>query len=200
MCLSPVLGPARDPRWGRTEETFGEDTFLISAMARHYTWGMQGRRLTNSTVIAEPKHYAAHSIPEGGRNTAVSHVGPREMLDSFLPQFESAVRAGALSIMSAYSEYDGVPCSASHYLLTEKLRQDFGFKGFVLSDLGAVKRNWDTHATAATAQDAIKQFILAGGNSQFYDVSTAHSSKQQQQLLPLPAHLSLSLPCSAVRP
>ena len=176
MCLSPVLGAAREPRWGRSEETFGEDSFLIASMARHYTLGMQGTKLSNETVVAEPKHYAAHSIPEGGRNTAVSHLGPREMLDTFLPQFESAVRAGALSVMSAYSEYDGVACSGSYYLLTEKLRRDFGFKGFVLSDLGAVSRLWDTHHQAASPQAAVLQFLIAGGNSQFYDVSSSARS------------------------
>ena len=212
MCLAPVLGAAREPRWGRSEETshhthttrrhqrlppppaivperlseadlpcpspvpppvsvrsYGEDTYLISALARHFVWGLQGRALTNATVISEPKHYAAHSIPEGGRNTAVSHVGPRELLDTFLPQFESAVRAGALSIMSAYSEYDGVPCSGSHYLLTEVLRDTFGFRGFVLSDLGAVGKLADTHRVAATPEDGIKLFLTAGGNCQFYD-------------------------------
>ena len=169
MCLAPVLGPTREPRWGRSEETFGEDTYLITQYARHFVYGMQGRTLTNATVVSEPKHYAAHSIPEGGRNTAVSHVGPREMLDTFLPQFESAVRAGALSMMSAYSEYDGQPCSASHYLLTQKLRTDWGFRGFVLSDLGAVQELNTRHFVAATGQDAIKQFLIAGGNSQFYD-------------------------------
>ena len=149
--------------------SYGEDTFLISAFARHFVWGMQGRALGNATVVAEPKHYAAHSIPEGGRNTAVSHVGPREMLDTFLPQFEAAVRAGALSIMSAYSEYDGVPCSGSHYLLTQKLRTDFGFQGFVLSDLGAVALLQNSHRVAAGPADAVHLFLQAGGNSQFYD-------------------------------
>ena len=177
MCLAPVLGAAREPRWGRSEETFGEDTYLIKTYARHFVWGMQGRQLSNATVVSEPKHYAAHSIPEGGRNTAVSHVGPREMLDTFLPQFESAVRAGALSIMSAYSEYDGQPCSASHYLLTQKLRTDWGFKGFVLSDLGAVSELYNRHFIASDPQDAVEQFLIAGGNSQFYDFD--HATYQQ---------------------
>ena len=160
--------PLSSPRCVRS---YGEDTFLISAFARHFVWGLQGRTLSNATVISEPKHYAAHSIPEGGRNTAVSHVGPREMLDTFLPQFEAAVHAGALSIMSAYSEYDGMPCSGSHYLLTEVLREQFGFKGFVLSDLGAVALLANGHRVAATPEDAIKRFLIAGGNSQFYDYS-----------------------------
>ena len=177
MCLAPVLGAAREPRWGRSEETFGEDTYLIKTYARHFVWGMQGRQLSNATVVSEPKHYAAHSIPEGGRNTAVSHVGPREMLDTFLPQFESAVRAGALSMMSAYSEYDGVPCSASQYLLTQKLRTDWGFKGFVLSDLGAVQELATRHFIAGSPQSAIEQFLIAGGNSQFYDYD--HDTYQQ---------------------
>ena len=177
MCLAPVLGAAREPRWGRSEETFGEDTYLIKTYARHFVWGMQGRQLSNATVVSEPKHYAAHSIPEGGRNTAVSHVGPREMLDTFLPQFESAVRAGALSMMSAYSEYDGQPCSASHYLLTQKLRTDWGFQGFVLSDLGAVQELATRHFIAGSPQDAIEQFLIAGGNSQFYDYD--HDTYQQ---------------------
>ena len=177
MCLAPVLGAAREPRWGRSEETYGEDTYLIKTYARHFVWGMQGRELGNATVVSEPKHYAAHSIPEGGRNTAVSHVGPREMLDTFLPQFESAVRAGALSMMSAYSEYDGQPCSASHYLLTQKLRTDWGFKGFVLSDLGAVNELQTRHFITDSAQGAVEAFLIAGGNSQFYDYD--HATYQQ---------------------
>lgn len=170
-CLSPVLGLAREPRWGRTEETYGEDTYLASRMAVAMVRGMQGDSLaTDHTIVAEPKHFAAHSIPEGGRNTAPSHVGERELREVFLPVFRAAfVEGGAMSVMSAYSEIDGVPCTANGWLLTKVLREEWGFRGFVLSDLGAIAMLHNTHHVAATPKDAIRQAIEAGVDMQFYD-------------------------------
>jgi len=170
-CLSPVLGLARDPRWGRTEETYGEDTYLASRMAVAMVTGMQGKTLNSDhTIIAEPKHFAAHSIPEGGRNTAPVPIGERELREVFLPVFRAAfVEGGAMSVMSAYSEIDGVPCTGNKWLLTDVLRGEWGFQGFVLTDLGAISMLYNTHHTAATEVDAILQAVQAGVDMQFYD-------------------------------
>ncbi|KAJ3086156.1 hypothetical protein HK102_013459 [Quaeritorhiza haematococci] len=174
MCLAPVLGIARDPRWGRVEETFGEDTFLASQMGLALITGLQndGNLTSPTSVIAEPKHFAAHSIPEGGRNLGPAQLGPREFFRSFAPVFETALLHGdAQSVMSAYSEIDGVPCSANKALLRTLLRDMWRFKGFVLSDLGAINMLWSWHRVAQTPKEAIRQFLTAGGNMQFYDFS-----------------------------
>jgi beta-glucosidase len=171
QCLSPVLGLSRDPRWGRTEETYGEDPYLASRMAVAMVSGMQGKSLnTDHSVIAEPKHFAAHSIPEGGRNTAPTHVGERELREVFLPVFRAAfVEGGAMSVMSAYSEIDGVPCTSNKWLLTEVLRQEWGFRGFVLTDLGALAMLDGTHHVADGGKEGVRQAIEAGVDMQFYD-------------------------------
>jgi beta-glucosidase len=171
MCLAPVLGLARDPRWGRTEETYGEDTYLASRLALSMVSGMQGESLnTDHTVVAEPKHFAAHSIPQGGINQAVTHLGERELRNVFLPVFKAAlVEGGAMSVMAAYSEIDGVPCIANKWLLTDLLRQEWEFKGFVLSDLGAIQQLETQHHTAGSPKEAIRQAVEAGVDMQFYD-------------------------------
>lgn len=170
-CLSPVLGLARDPRWGRTEETYGEDPYLASRMAVAMVTGMQGKSLnTDHSVIAEPKHFAAHSLPEGGCNTAPVHIGERELREVFLPVFKAAfVEGGAMSVMSAYSEIDGVPCTSNKWLLTKVLRQEWGFRGFVLTDLGAMAMLDSPHHIAENGKDAARQAIEAGVDMQFYD-------------------------------
>ena len=170
-CLSPVLDLARDPRWGRTEETYGEDTHLAARLAVAMVQGMQGEGLSSDrAVIAEPKHFAAHGVPEGGRNTAPAHMGERELREAFLPVFEAAVTEGkALGIMSAYSEIDGVPCTANRWLLTDVLRGEWGFRGFVLSDAGAIGLLQWVHRTADSPKEAIRQAVQAGVDMQFYD-------------------------------
>lgn len=176
QCFAPVIGTAREPRWGRVVEGFGEDVFLTANSALMYVLGAQGgdpsgAALNESTsIIAEPKHYIAHSAPQSGANAAPVHVGRRELLDTFAPQFEWAVRyGGARGIMAAYHELDGVPSCANEYTLTELLRTEWGFQGWVLSDLGAVSMMQATHNTASSPADAIVQFLSAGGNSQYYD-------------------------------
>ena len=178
MLLCPVLGIAREPRWGRVEETYGEDPYLDSEMGLAMVEGLQGKTLSsNSSVIAEPKHFAAHSIPEGGLNTSPALIGKRELESDFLPVFKKAfVQGGAMGVMSAYSETDGIPNTANHWLLTTMLRQRWGFKGFVLSDLGALHMLQSTHKVAATEEDAIREAVKAGLNMQFYDYS--HQSYQ----------------------
>ena len=171
MILGPVLDIARDPRWGRVEEDFGEDPFLSGHLGLAYVEGMQGDSLdTDHTVIAEPKHFAAHGSPEGGLNTAPAHAGEREVRTIMLKSFEPTVREGhAFGIMASYNDIDGIPCIANPWLLTTVLRQEWGFNGFVLSDLGAIRRLYDTHHTAVSPAEAVWQAINAGVDMQFYD-------------------------------
>lgn len=172
MILGPVLGLARDPRWGRMEETYGEDPYLDGCNGVAMVRGLQGDSLANANaVIAEPKHFAMHSIPEGGSNTSPVSVGEREAR-SFLYVFDQAVKVGgAKAVMAAYSEDDGIPCIDNKWLLTDVLRKEWGFKGFVLSDLGAIKMTWQDHHVASGAGDALAQAFKAGVNMQFYDFS-----------------------------
>jgi beta-glucosidase len=172
FCLSPVLDLARDPRWGRVEETYGECPFLTSQMAVAMVRGMQARGNLNSSfaVVAEMKHFAAHGSPYGGRNTAPVKEGQREVYSTYLVPFrEAVVEAGARGVMAAYNEVDGIPNAANYELLTNVLRKTWGFKGIVVSDLGAISMLKHTHFVAADASDAIRQFHEAGGNIQFYD-------------------------------
>jgi beta-glucosidase len=171
MLLAPVLCLPRDPRWGRTEETYGEDTYLDARNGVAMVKGLQGAGVDQpDAVISEPKHFAVHGIPEAGSNTAPVNMGEREARSAFLYVFEKAVReGGALGMMAAYSELDGIPCVDNRWLLTDILRKEWGFKGFVLSDLGAIRMSLENHHTAANIPDALAQTIKAGLDMQFYD-------------------------------
>ncbi len=171
--LGPNLDLGRDPRWGRVEETFGEDVYLNSRMAVNLIKGMQGESLkASNTVAAEPKHFGIHGIPESGSNTGPVFIGEREARSTHLYIFEKAVReAGARGIMAAYHDLDGVPCIGNSWLLTDVLRDEWGFDGMVVSDLGAIRRQLDPHFTAATPKEAITKAIHAGLDMQFYDFS-----------------------------
>ena len=176
QCFAPVIGTAREPRWGRVQETYGEDVWLTAQLAYHWVLGAQGgvgdgsRLHLNTSIVAEPKHYIAHSAPEGGNNAAPVHIGRRELLTTFAPQFELAVRdAGARGIMAAYHELDGVPSCANNFTLTTLLRDEWGFTGWVLADDGAVSMMQHTHRTASSPADALVQFLMAGGNTPYYD-------------------------------
>ena len=160
--LSPVLDVAREPRWGRTEETFGEDPYLIASLGAAYIGGLQGDDPT-SGIIATPKHFAAHGFPEGGRNCASVHVPPREFREVFLFPFEVAIKvARAGSLMNAYHEIDGIPCASSWELLTGILREEWGFDGIVVSDYGAIKQLEAFHHVAAGEKEAAVQALEAG--------------------------------------
>ncbi|MEM2926091.1 MAG: glycoside hydrolase family 3 N-terminal domain-containing protein [Candidatus Bathyarchaeia archaeon] len=160
--LAPVLDVVRDPRWGRTEETYGEDPYLVANMGVGYIRGLQGDSLS-SGVVATPKHFAAHGFPEGGRNCAPVHVSPRELREVFLFPFEAAIRmACAYSLMNAYHDIDGVPCASSRELLTETLRQKWGFQGYVVSDYGAIEMLKTFHHVAANEMEAAVQALEAG--------------------------------------
>jgi beta-glucosidase len=179
MILGPVLCLPHDPRWGRVEETYGEDPYLDALNGVAMIKGLQGKKLSDrNAVIAEPKHFAVHGIPEAGSNTAPVNIGEREARSTYLYVFEKAVKeGGAMGIMAAYSEIDGIPCVDNKWLLTDVLRKEWGFKGFVLSDLGAIKMSLQNHAVAANSSDALSQTFNAGLNMQFYDFGHAEFLK-----------------------
>ena len=169
--LGPVLGIGREPRWGRVAETFGEDTYLAGELGLSMVKGMQGDTLASDrSIIAEPKHFAVHSQPQAGGNSSPVLVGERTARQDFLPSFEKVfTKGGALGTMCAYSELDGIPCAANHWLLTEVLRKEWGFKGIVVSDLGAIKYIQTTHYAASSPRESIRQAVAAGVDMQFYD-------------------------------
>jgi len=158
--LAPVLDVSRDVRWGRTEETFGEDPYLVGVLATRYVRGLQG---PHRDLLATLKHYVGHSFSEGGRNHAPVHVGWRELNDVFLLPFEMAVKqANAGSVMPAYHDIDGEPAHASHHLLTEVLRNQWGFDGLVVADYVGVSLLYQHHGVAADATEAAALAFNAG--------------------------------------
>ena len=160
--LSPVLDVARDPRWGRMEETFGEDPYLIARMGVAYVRGLQGDDIRNG-VIATVKHFAGYGKPEAGLNHAPSDIPPRMLREVYLYPFEKAVReAGVLSVMNAYQEIDGVPCAASKELLTAILRNEWGFDGIVVADYYAVLMLNTFHRVASDRVEAARLALAAG--------------------------------------
>ncbi len=160
--LGPVLDLARDPRWGRIEETYGEDPYLAAAMGIAYVRGLQGPDLT-AGVAATGKHLVGHGLAEGGLNQAPVHVGPRELRNEQLYPFEAAVReAGLVSVMPAYCDVDGMPCHASRELLTQILRDEWGFDGVVASDYVAVSMLATQHRLTADLSMAAMLALEAG--------------------------------------
>ena len=139
--LAPVLDVCRDPRWGRTEETFGEDPYLVARMGVAFVRGLQGDDPRDG-VIATAKHFVGYGASEGGMNWAPARIPPRELRDVYLHPFEAAVRDGraSRSVMNAYNEIDGVPCAADHELLTTLLREEWGFDGCVVSDYFSIRQ------------------------------------------------------------
>lgn len=164
ISYGPVLDLAREPRWSRVEETLGEDHYLSGEMAAAMIKGLGGGNLSLPySTIATLKHFIAYGISEGGQNGARSIVGPRELKQVFLPPFKRAIDAGALSVMTSYNSLDGVPCTSNKQLLTEMLREEWGFdRGFVVSDLFSIDGLKGTHRTATSSQEAAIQALLAG--------------------------------------
>lgn len=160
---SPILDIAQDPRWGRVVECYGEDPFLVGEMGKQMITGLQERGL-----VATPKHFAVYSIPVGGRDEGTRtdpHVAPREMRTLYLETFRKAFcDAGALGVMSSYNDYDGEPITGSYHFLTEILRHEWGFKGYVVSDSEAVEFLYSKHHVAADAVDGAAQVVNAGLN------------------------------------
>jgi beta-glucosidase len=160
--LAPVLDVARDARWGRVEETFGEDPYLIALLGVAYIRGLQGDDLANG-IVATAKHFVGYSMSEGGMNWAPPHIGWREMREVYMFPFEAAVREAKLaSLMNAYHELDGEPCGSSRELLTEILRGEWGFDGTVVSDYFAVNMLQEYHHVARSKAEGAHQALDAG--------------------------------------
>lgn len=160
---SPILDIAQDPRWGRCVETYGEDPYLVGELGKQMITSLQKYNL-----VATPKHFAVYSIPIGGRDGKTRtdpHVAPREMRTLYIEPFRMAFQeARALGVMSSYNDYDGEPITGSYHFLTEILRQEWGFKGYVVSDSEAVEFISNKHKVADTYEDGIAQAVNAGLN------------------------------------
>lgn len=160
---APNINIFRDPRWGRGQETYGEDPFLTSQMAIAFITGMQGNNPKYLKVIATPKHFDAYSGPELLRHQFSADVSKRDLFDTYLPAFRAAVREGkAYSVMAAYNSVNGVPCSADSFLLTDLLRKEWGFKGYVVSDCGAISDIYYGHKYAPSIMAASALAVKAG--------------------------------------
>jgi beta-glucosidase len=171
--LSPVLDLARDPRWGRTEETYGEDPYLVSRLGLAAIRGYQGtgRTLAPDKVFATAKHFAAHGTNEGGINTAPASFSERVLRDQYLFPFEVAVVEGrVMAVMPSYNELDGIPSHKNRWLLEEVLRKEWGFRGIVVSDYYAIEQMMSRHAVAADLPEAARQAIDAGVDVELPDI------------------------------
>jgi beta-glucosidase len=166
LVLTPVLDLARDPRWGRTEETYGEDPYLASRMGVAAITGLQGDDAPftgRRHVAATAKHFGGHGAPESGRNIGTAHMSEHELRDVHLRTFEAAVtEAGVTAVMPAYHEILGVPVHASPFMLSQVLRDEWGFEGIVVSDFFGIRNNWDTHRVAADSTEAARLAVTAG--------------------------------------
>jgi beta-glucosidase len=173
QALAPVLDVTRDPRWGRTEETFGEDHHLVADFGVAYVRGLQGDGFEadgfqgdgagGGGVVATAKHFVGYGLTEGGMNWAPAHIAPRELRETFVHPFEAAIReAGLGSVMNAYHEVDGMPCGADEALLTDLLRGELGFEGVVVSDYFAVNELKKHHRLAKTKGEAAALALTAG--------------------------------------
>ena len=182
QALTPVVDVARDARWGRVEETFGEDPYLVSRMGVAAVRGFQGDRTfaDKAKVIATLKHFVAHGQPESGQNCAPANVSMRELREVFLRPFHAAIRdAGAISVMPSYNEVDGVPSHANRWLLRDVLRREWGFDGFTISDYYAI---WelgyrpDTHGhfVAHDTKEACALAVRAGVNVEAPEPNAYH--------------------------
>jgi beta-glucosidase len=160
--LAPVLDVARDPRWGRVEETYGEEPVLTGTIGTAYVQGLQSDELSHG-VAATGKHFLGYAISEGGRNWGPVQLGPRELREVYAEPFAAVIRdAGLATIMNSYASIDGVPCAGSPAILNELLREELGFDGVVVADYGAVKMLMDYHHVAATAGEAARLALSAG--------------------------------------
>ncbi len=159
---TPEMDIARDPRWGRVPSTYGEDPYLLEKLGAEMVKGLQGQH-----VVSTLKHFAVYSAPKGGRdgsNRTDPQVTPRQVYTLFLPPFEAAVKADALGVMSSYNDYDGIPITGSYHFLTQILRQQFGFKGYIVTDSGALQFLYSKHHVQKDFEGAVVQALEAGVN------------------------------------
>jgi beta-glucosidase len=161
--LAPVLDVARDPRWGRVEETFGEDPTLVSQFGVAFIRGLQGDSLRDGGVMATGKHFIGHSASQGGQNCAPAHLGKHDLWDIFIPPFQAAIRdAGLHTIMNSYPEIDGEVVAASRSILTDLLREQLGFEGLIVSDYDAILMIHNYHRVAKDKPAAAAMALNAG--------------------------------------
>lgn len=160
--LAPVLDVTRDPRWGRVEETFGEDPYLVAKIGSAYVKGLQGSDW-HEGILATGKHFVGYGMGEGGMNWAPAHIAPRELMEVYIYPFEAAIKtAGLASIMNGYHELDGVPCGANRELMTGFLREQLGFEGLIVSDYFAIDQLAVYHRVARDKQESAKMGLEAG--------------------------------------
>ena len=163
ISYGPVLDLVRDPRWSRVEETFGEDPVLAGEMGAALIEGLGGGQLSQPySTLPTLKHFLAYGATEGGQNGNPTNMGMRDLHETFLPPFRRAIEAGALSVMTSYNSMDGIPCTANSYLLRDVLHRDWGFRGFVVSDLYSIDGMWETHHVAETLEEAAVLAANAG--------------------------------------
>ena len=160
--FNPNVEVARDGRWGRCGETFGEDPYLVTLMGEATTRGYQGNLDSESDVLACVKHFVGGSYSINGTNGAPCDVSERTLREVFFPSFEASVKAGGATVMMSHNELNGVPCHTSRWLMTDILRRDWGFRGFIVSDWMDIEHCVDQHFTAANNKEAFLQSILAG--------------------------------------
>ncbi len=171
--LAPNLDVARELRWGRVEETFGEDTYLSSELGYQLISGEQGKSLNrNDTVAAEPKHFVAHGFAEGGLNCASARAGQREVESCYMPVFEAGIKkAGAYNAMACYNNIDGEAVACSPYYLTKVLKGRLGLRGYIRSDFGAVRRLQELHHLTVSPEESIERAFNAGLDVTGFDFS-----------------------------
>ncbi len=163
ISYGPVLDVSRDPRWSRVEESYGEDPTLTSYMGEAMVRGLGAGKLSDPyATLATLKHFIGYGTTEGGQNGNPTFLGMREIHENFLPPFKRAIDAGALSVMTSYNSLDGIPSTANGYFLTDVLRKDWNFGGFVVSDLYSIDGIWQTHHIAATRPQAGVMALHAG--------------------------------------
>jgi len=190
IAYGPVLDLARDPRWSRVEETYGEDPVLSGQLGAAIVTGEGGGNIAKKTsVISTLKHFLAYGVAESGLNGNASSVGIHDLLQSFLPPFKAAVKAGALSVMTSYNSVDGIPCTSNKYLLTDILQNDWKFQGFTISDLYSIEGLHESHFVAETIQDAANQAISSGtnvdlgGNAYFKLIEEVKKGKLRESII-----------------
>lgn len=192
LALSPVVDIARDPRWGRIEETFGEDPYLCGEMGVAAVLGLQGpgKELAEGKVFATLKHMTGHGQPEAGNNVAPAPLGKRELYESFFPPFREVVRrTGIAAVMPSYNEIDGIPSHANRWLLNDVLRGEWGFDGAVVSDYAAIGELASFHHIAADIEGAARLALQAGVDCDLPDGEAYRSLADQVRkgLVPLSA-------------
>ena len=167
--FNPNIEVARDPRWGRVGETFGEDPYLVSLMGVETVKGYQGD-LSSDDVLACIKHFVGGSQPINGTNGSPTDLSERTIREVFFPPFEKGVEAGAMSLMTAHNELNGIPCHSNEWLMEDVLRGEWDFKGFVVSDWMDIEHIHDLHATAENLKEAFFQSIMAGMDMHMHGV------------------------------